>query len=99
LTGGEFGKGPTFPLTVSQAETIIALMGALFPEAHHPSGVVQGNRNPWFATDFIRRVINSLSALLHAAATEALERLAADPDLSSYQDTLRHAVAQQRTRR
>ena len=99
LTGGEHGQGPTFPLTIAQAESITALMGALFPEAHHSSGVMQGNRNPWDATDFIGRVINSLSALPHAAATEALERLAADPDLSSYQDTVRHALAQQRTRR
>ena len=40
---------------------------------------MHGNRNPWDAADFVGRVINSLSALPHAAATEALERLIANP--------------------
>ncbi len=99
LTGGEFGEGTTFSLSVSQAETITALVGAFFPLAHQRSGVVYGNRNPWDASDFVGRVINSLSALPYAAATEALERLIANPALGSYRDTLAHALAQQRTRR
>jgi hypothetical protein len=99
LTGREFGEGATFPLSVSQAETITALVGALFPAGHQRSGVMHGNRNPWDATDFVGRVINSLSALPHAAATEALERLIANPALGSYRDTLAHALARQRTRR
>ncbi len=60
---------------------------------------MHGNRNPWDAADFIGRVINSLSASPHAAATEALERLIANPSLGSYRDILGHALAQQRTRR
>ncbi len=99
LTRGENGQSPTFPLTIAQAETITALIGALFPAAQHPSDVMHGNRNPWDAADFIGRVINYLSALPHAAATEALERLVANPGLSSYGDILGHALAQQRTRR
>ena len=99
LTGGGFGQGPTFSLTISQAETITALVGAWFPVAHHPSDVMHGNRNPWDATDFVHRAINSLAALPHADATEALERLIANPGIGSYRDTLAHALAQQRTRR
>ena len=99
LTRSEFGKGPIFPLTVSQAETITAVVGAFFPLAHRPSGVTHGNRNPWEAADFVQRVINSLAASPHAAATEALERLVVNPTLGSYRDTLAHALAQQRTRR
>jgi hypothetical protein len=99
LTRGEYGESPTFPLTIAQEETIIALAGGLFPVALHPSNVMHGNTNPWDAADFVHRMINSLSALPHAAATEALERLIANPVLGSYRDTLGHALAQQRTRR
>jgi hypothetical protein len=60
---------------------------------------MHGNANAWDAADFVRSLINVLSASPATTASIALERLEADPTLVSYRDTIRHALAGQRTRR
>ena len=99
LTGAEFGHGPSYPLTLSQAEAIARVVGARFPQTNRLSGVVSGNTNAWDAADFVGSMISTLSASSTAAASDALERLEADPALISYGDAIRHALAMQRTRR
>jgi hypothetical protein len=99
LTGAEFGQTPTFPLTLSQAESIACVVGARFPRTDRSSGVMDGNTNAWDATDFVRSLINLLSVSSTDSASSALERLNADPTLTSYCDFIRHALATQRARR
>lgn len=99
LTGSDHGRSPSYPLTITQSETIVALIGALFPEAYYPAGVINGNTNAWDAAAFVRSLINGISALPSTAAGEALERLNANPALASYRDTIHHALAGQHTRR
>ena len=98
LAGSGHGSTPSFPLTIAQAEMIASLVGASFPNAYSPSGGFNGNTNAWDAADFVRSLANMISAASTVAAGEALERLEGDPTLASYQDTVRHALAAQRTR-
>ena len=99
LTGAEYGRSPSYPLTPLQAEVIVRSVGARFSQVPRPSGVMNGNTNAWDAANFVRSLISMLSASLTAAASAALERLEADPALSSYRDAIRHALAGQHTRR
>ena len=58
-----------------------------------------GDTNAWDASEHFRTLINRISASPSPAATEALERLEADPQLASYKPDLRFALATQRQRR
>ncbi len=98
LVGSDHGSTPSFPLTIAQAEVIASLVGASFPNAYSPSGTFNGNANAWDAADFVRSLVNMISTASTVAAGEALERLAGDPTLASYQDAIRHALAAQRAR-
>ena len=99
LTGTEFGRNPSYPLTLSQAEAIACMVGTRFPQADRSSGVMDGNTNAWDAAEFVRSLINMLSASSTAAARSALERLEADPALMSYRNAIRHALTTQQARR
>jgi len=80
-------------------EFMARLTGSSFPSMPHPAGGWGGDRNPWDASEHFRTLINRISASASPAATEALKRLEADPQLSSYQADLRFALANQRQRR
>jgi len=75
------------------------LTGSLYPEVGFPSGGWSGDTNAWDAAEYCRSLINAISAVPSEAATDALTRLAADPQLSSYRPHLLHALANQRERR
>ena len=83
LTGAEFGRNPSYPLTLSQAEAIACVVGARFPQTFRSSGVMSGNTNAWDAADFVGSMISTLSASSAVAASDALERLEIDPALIS----------------
>jgi predicted NACHT family NTPase len=85
------------PLPV--AEFIASLAGSLFPETPHPSGGWNGNNNAWDAAEYVRSLVNVISASPSQAATDALGRLNADPGLVSYRPHILHALANQRQRR
>jgi hypothetical protein len=98
LTGTEFGRHPSYPLTLSQAEAIARAVAARFPQTYRSGGVMNGNTNAWHAAEFVGSLISVLSASSTAAASSALERLEADPALMSYRDAIRHALAAQHSR-
>jgi hypothetical protein len=75
------------------------LTGRLFPNTSFPSGVSTGDTNAWDASEHFRTLIDMLSALPSTAATEALRRLEADPQLASYKPELLHALDNQQQRR
>jgi hypothetical protein len=93
------GHARQTPLHVPQLEFLARLTGSLYPRAGHPSGGWGGDQNPWDASDYFRSLVNSIAAMPSEPATNALSRLAEDPQLASYRDEVLHALAQQRTRR
>jgi hypothetical protein len=98
---GGFGddRQPSQPLAVLVAEFIARLAGSLFPETPHPSDGWNGNTNAWDASEYVRSLINVISASPSEAATNTLGRLNADPGLVSYRPHILHALANQRQRR
>jgi hypothetical protein len=82
-------------LSLAQLEFVARLTGALYPAASPPSGVWSGDTNRWDASEFFRGLTAMISANPTQAATDALVRLEANPDLRSYSEPLRHDLANQ----
>jgi hypothetical protein len=93
----EAAPGPTPSL--GQIEFLIRLAGSRYPPTGYPSGGWGGDRNAWDATDYVRGLINGLSAKATQAATDALSRLESDATLAAYRPEIQHALAVQRGRR
>jgi hypothetical protein len=85
-------------LPVSQLEFLARLTGSLFPEAPFPSDGLSGDQNPWDAGEFVRKLVNAISASPSENATTALMRLEGDSSLASYRQHTQHALANQRAR-
>lgn len=98
---GGFGddRQPSQPLALPVAEFIARLAGNLFPDTPYPSDGWGGNTNAWDASDYVRSLINLISASPSEAATKTLDLLTADPGLVSYRPHILHALANQRQRR
>lgn len=90
---------PTQALSVTMLEFMTRLAGSLFPEASHPPRGWSGDTNAWDAADWVRSLITMISASSSQAATDALERLRDDSQLTSYRPHVLHALANQRQRR
>jgi hypothetical protein len=87
-----------FAMKPSQRDLFARIAASHFPNAGHPTGGWSGDENAWDAADYIRSLINALSADRGAEATEALERLVLDPAMMTYVDSIKHALANQRVR-
>lgn len=87
-----------FAIKPSQRELFARIAASHFQDAGHPTGGWSGDENAWDAAEYIRNLINTLSADNSAEATEALERLALDPTMVTYVDSIKHALANQRAR-
>jgi len=99
LSGYErHGDGRPLALPVSQLEFLARVTGSLFPEAAFPTSTWSGDTNPWDAAEFVRYLVNIISAVPTEAASAALARLESDARLTSYQPHIRHALANQRIR-
>jgi hypothetical protein len=85
--------------SLGQIEFLIHLAGSLYPPEGYPSGGWGGDHNAWDATDYVRSLVNSLSANATKAATDGLSRLESDASLAAYRPEVRHALANQRARR
>lgn len=85
-------------LSLIQLETIIRVSAIHFPNAYHPMDGSHGSRNSWDYAEFIRALINEVSAISSYDASEALERLLLLPECESYWDHLLHAQSNQRIR-
>lgn len=85
----------TWPLSPHDLGFLIAELGAIWPSVEHPSGW-SGNRNSWDATECLRKMINTLSAIGKPEATHELEALIGDARLAQYRNHLKYALAQHR---
>lgn len=90
---------PAQPLPVPIAEFLVVLSGSVYPDTPHPTGGWGGDTNPWDASEWIRTLVNTISAAASKTATEALERLSTHSALASYRASILHALANQRQRR
>jgi len=86
-------------LPLPMLEFMARLTGTLFPETPHPSNVWSGNTNAWDASEHFRTLTNVISASPSQAATDALVRLEADPQLASYKPHILYTLANQRQQR
>jgi predicted NACHT family NTPase len=84
----------TMPLP--QLEFLARVTGTQYPETAYPTSAHWGNQNAWDGADFCRKLISEISAMPSEAATEALKRLEANPNMASYGAFLKHALANQR---
>lgn len=91
--------GPGLTPSLAQIEFLIRLAGSLHPPAGYPSGGWGGDRNPWDAADYVRGLVNGLSADPTPAATDALSRLESAALLAAYRPEIQHALVNQRARR
>ncbi|WP_212023895.1 NACHT domain-containing protein [Citrobacter portucalensis] len=82
-------------LSLIQLETIIKVSATHFPDAYHPVEESHGSRNSWDYAEFIRALINKVSAISSYNASEVLERLLLLPECESYRDHLSHAKSNQ----
>jgi hypothetical protein len=102
LTGYERHSGGHWhavTLPLNQLEFLARLTGSVFPDAASPSVAWSGDTNHWDASEFVRRLVNVISAAPTDPATAALVRLEAAPRLASYQLHIRHSLESQRQRR
>jgi len=88
-------KNQPYKFSVAQFDFVIRLVGKRFPDAEHPNGVSGGAQNPWDAAEFVKNRINQLSTQIDDESIRALNDLIHEPQLSSYRDYLKHAVANQ----
>jgi hypothetical protein len=89
---------PVFALRASQREFFARIAASHFPNVSYPTGGWSGDENAWDAADYIRSLLSALAADNSAEATEALQRLALDPAMVTYVDSIKHALANQRAR-
>lgn len=85
--------------SLQEMEFLATLTGTLFPDAPHPSGVWDGDRNAWDAAGWVRGLINAISSSTADFAGEALERLKNNADIASYRPHILHAYESQKQRR
>ena len=91
-------RKPAFAITPSQWELFARITASHYQNAGHPTGVWSGDENAWDAADYVRSALDALSADKSAEATDALERLMLDPTMTTYVDSVKHALANQRAR-
>ena len=87
-----------FQLSPAQMELFAVIAGGHFVDTSHPTGAWSGDENPWDASDFVRNLISTLSADHSRQASEALQRLTSHHAMASYTASIKHALANQRTR-
>jgi hypothetical protein len=92
-----FGRA-TVVLPLQAMEFLARVTGSLFSETLPPEGDRGGNTNAWDASEYFRRLTNSMSVLPNEAATDALVRLEANPQLTSYRSQMLYVLASQRQR-
>jgi len=86
-------------LPLCHLEAVITSIAHHFTAASHPQGVSSGNTNPWDASEYLRTLVNRVSADPSPAASACLARLSAMQSLSTYRDFVLHAAASQQVRR
>jgi hypothetical protein len=78
---------------------IVGIVATRYPNAPYPFGSWSGNRHPWDAAEFVRKLINLLASHSSDEAYSALRTLCENSALESYRENILHATAEQATRR
>lgn len=93
------GVADRVELQVEQLTLIVHTAGRHFRNVFFPTGGWSGDTNEWDGAEFVRNLVNEISVNPSKAATLALEGLAADEHLETYRLHIRHALANQMSRR
>jgi hypothetical protein len=99
LSGSGFRNGVSSELSLEQLDCIAKIAAKHFPDAQHPSGGWSGDTNTWDAAEFIKGLIARISANTTRRATQTLEAMLNAPDFFSYQNYIKHSIANQLVRR
>ncbi len=86
--------GKSLQLSVNQLKCCIFIAGRAYENISRPS-TTSGDQNLWDAAEWVWENINKLATNPTSEATEAIKRLLADDNLSSYHNHLRHSLANQ----
>jgi hypothetical protein len=88
----------TFAIEPLQWHLLARITANHFENVGHPRGGWSGDENPWDAADYVRSILDALSADMSARTTDILQQLAVDPAMVTYVDSIKHALANQRVR-
>jgi len=91
-------SSPSFQMTPTQLKLMVQVVARHYEDTGYPSGAWWGDENPWDAADFVRSLLDTLSADASEGAARMLHELAIDPQLESYRNHVKHALANQRRR-
>lgn len=85
--------------SLDQLEFVAGLTARHYPKAFLPNRGWVGSQNPWDASELVIRILAQLASDTSIGARDSLLRLARSTDILSYIDNVKHALAQQRSRR
>ena len=82
-------------LTTPQIVYLIREFVRRFKNVDFPPGGWSGSANPWDGAEYVRKLVNELSARSDNPSREALKKLPTSEDFHSYADQVKHALASQ----
>src|SRR5262249_38082336 len=97
-SGFAFRRKPNESPQLRVLEFMARLTGTNFANTPRPTSA-WGDTEAWDASEYFRTLVGMISAVPSEAATDILEKFAADSALASYQAEILYALANQRQRR
>lgn len=85
-------------LTLEKLKLLTKIGAQLFPNEYHPSGTSYGDHNSWDGAEFVRGLINTISALASHQAGAVLAELLSCSALTTYENHLKYAIANHKVR-
>jgi hypothetical protein len=85
-------------LTLEKLKLLTKIGAQLFPNEYHPSGTSYGDHNSWDGAEFVRGLINTVSASVSREAGSILAELLDNPTLATYENHLKYAIANHKVR-
>ena len=93
IKSDEYGKFSALPFNAKQIAFLLKTFAHQWPFSRQPSGVFVGSNNSWDATDYLRYLIRMLSEQKSEEAIKCLEHLIDSGCLDTYQDEVKHELA------
>ncbi len=85
-------------LTLEKLKLLTKIVAQLFPNEYQPSGASYGDHNPWDGAEYVRGLINTISALASHEAGAVLTELLSCSALITYENHLKYAIANHKVR-
>ena len=82
-------------MSVSQLEYLAVRFGSRYPYVNSPTGIMDGVRNPWDASQIVIAFVNRLSTILTVEASTILNGLLVLPMLKSYGHHIKYSYHNQ----